>query len=376
MWFTRYLQQDFNTLLEKGRVLVLYGPRRVGKTSLLEKLLPAYKGNVFSSTGDDLSLHDVFRSRNISKLKSAFQKYDLVFIDEAQNIPEIGLGLKMLVDHVPHIRVVASGSSSFDLSNRLGEPLTGRQRVRHLYPISMYEFAQQFGGMDFYLRLEEFLIFGTFPEVLNKSSNEDRIEHLITLRDSYLLKDLLMLENIKNSAKIIDLLQLLAFQIGKQVSSTELGNALGMSKNTVDRYLDLLEKVFIIKRVRGFSRNLRTEIAKLPRYYFWDCGLRNAIVNNFNLLKYRDDKGMLWENFLFIERQKLNEYTHHYANTYFWRTYDRKEIDYIEESGGELHGYEFKWGDKKVAAPKIWLQTYDKSFFETINKENFLEFIT
>jgi len=376
MWYNRYLESCWDDILDQGRVLVLHGPRRVGKTSLIEKYLSTYKGNLFKSTGEDLSLHEVFRAQSITKLQSFFHNYELVFIDEAQQIPKVGLGLKMLVDHVPHVRVIASGSSSFDLSNKLGEPLTGRQRIRLLYPLSMYELLPQLGGMQVHQRLEEFLIFGSFPEILDKPTIDDKVEYAKTLRDSYLLKDLLILENLKNSTKIVDLLKLLAFQIGKEVSSAELGNSLGMSKNTVERYLDLLEKVFIIIRVRGFSRNLRKEIAKTSRFYFWDNGIRNAIVNNFSSLKNRSDQGMLWENFLFIERQKLNAYTRRFANYYFWRTYDRQEIDYIEESGGELHGYDFKWDDKPVKPPKLWLNTYENSFFQAITKENYLEFIT
>ncbi len=374
MWYNRYLESSWDDVLDQGRVLVLYGPRRVGKTSLVEKYLSTYPGKLFKSTGEDLALHELFQARNVSQLQAFFQNYDLIFIDEAQHIPHIGLGLKMLIDHLPKVRIIASGSSSFDLSNKLGEPLTGRQRIRLLYPLSMYELMPELGGMAIHQRLEEFLVYGTFPEILNTPTIVDKIEYIKTLRDSYLLKDLLMMENLKNSTKIIDLLKLLAFQIGKEVSSTELGTILGMSKNTVDRYLDLLEKVFIITKVRGFNRNLRKEVAKTPRYYFWDNGIRNAIINNFNSLATRDDIGMLWENFLFIERQKRNAYTRHYANIYFWRTYDRQEIDYVEEYGGELHGYEFKWGHKVVRPPKLWLDTYEKSFFRVINKENYFDF--
>lgn len=376
MWYNRYLEPLWDNVLEKGRVLVVHGPRRVGKTSLVEKYLSTFEGKIFKSTGEDLSLHELFTARSITKFQSLFGHYDLVFIDEAQHIPNVGLGLKMLVDHLPKVRIMASGSSSFDLSNKIGEPLTGRQRIRLLYPLSMYEMIQQFGGMELHQRLEEFLIYGTFPETLTRPTIIDKIEYIKTLRDSYLLKDLLMLENLKNSTKIIDLLKLLAFQIGKEVSSTELGNTLGMSKNTVDRYLDLLEKVFIITKVRGFNRNLRKEVAKTPRYFFWDNGIRNAIINNFNSLQTRDDVGMLWENFLFIERQKRNAYARHYANIYFWRTYDRQEIDYVEESGGVLHGYEFKWGNKKVRPSKLWLDTYANSTFNVINKENYIDFLT
>jgi len=277
---------------------------------------------------------------------------------------------------MPSIKVIASGSSSFDLSNKLGEPLTGRQRIGVIYPLSMLELSEQFGPMEIQTRLDEFMVFGTFPETLNIQSDLEKVEYLSTLRDSFLLKDLLVLESIKNASKLTSLLKLLAFQIGKEVSITELSNTLGLAKHTVERYLDLLEKVFVIKRVGGFSRNLRKEITKTFRYYFWDNGIRNALINNFNHLDSRDDIGMLWENFIFSERLKRNTYKRRYANYYFWRTYDRQEIDFIEEYGGELAGYEFKWAAKEAKKPKLWLDTYDKSHFETINKANFLPFIT
>ncbi len=283
-----------------------------------------------------MTLAEIFQSQNVQRIKSSFAAYDLVVIDEAQHIPNVGLGLKLLVDHLPETRVIASGSSSFDLSNKLGEPLTGRHRIAILYPLAMLELKAQFGPMEVMQRLDEFMIYGTFPETLAMKDEKDRIENLMILRDSYLLRDLLMLENIRSSAKIFQLLKLLAFQIGREVSLNELSNALDIAKHTVERYLDLLEKVFIIKKVSGFSWNLRKEVVKTNRYYFLDNGIRNAVINNFNPLVSRDDVGMLWENFVFSERLKRNTYQRHYANYYFWRTYDRKEIDFVEEYGGGL----------------------------------------
>ena len=376
MWLDRYYESQLEKNLQPGKVFILYGSRRAGKTSLIKKYLSNFNGRCFLGTGEDLLVREIFESASIQRITNSFKEYDLIVIDEAQNIPGIGLGLKMLVDSLPTKKIIASGSSSFDLSNKLGEPLTGRQRIGVLYPLSMLEIKNQYGAMEMQARLEEFLIYGTFPEILTIKSELEKIEYLNTLRDSYLLKDLLVLEHIRNSSKLTQLLRLLAFQIGKEVSINELSNTLGIAKITVERYLDLLEKVFIIKRVGGFSRNLRKEITKSQRFYFLDNGIRNALVNNFNHIESRDDIGMLWENFIFSERLKRNTYRKHYANIYFWRTYDRQEIDYIEEYGGELWGYEFKWGTKDARKPKLWLETYDKSQFNTINRENFIEFLT
>lgn len=376
MWYQRFYENEIESYLIPGKVFVLFGLRRSGKTALIQKFLSGYSGKYFMGTGEDMTLAEIFLSQSVQRIKSAFETYDLVIIDEAQHIPEIGLGLKLLVDHLPYLKIIASGSSSFDLSNKLGEPLTGRQRIGILYPISMLEIKDQFGPMEIIQRLEEFMIFGTFPETLTYKAEKDKIEYLMTLRNSYLLKDILILENIRNSSKLHQLLKLLAFQIGREVSLNELSNSLGIAKNTVDRYLDLLEKVFIIKKVGGFSRNLRKEVTKTNRYYFLDNGIRNVLINNFNHFDSRDDIGMLWENFLFAERLKRNTYQRYYANYYFWRTYDRKEIDFVEEYGGELRGYEFKWGEKFSSAPKDWLETYANAHFKTINRTNFLEFVT
>ncbi len=376
MWYQRFYEQKLESYLQPGKVFVLYGLRRAGKTSLIQKLLSTYNGKYFFGTGEDLRVQEILSSQQATRITSSFSGYDLVVIDEAQYIPNVGLGLKILVDHLPSVRVIASGSSSFDLSNKLGEPLTGRQRIGVLYPLSLLELKQQFGAMEILQQLNELLVFGTFPEVLQLKNNNDKIEYLHTLRDSYLLKDLLMLESIKNAAKLNSLLRLIAFQIGKQVSLNELSKMLELSKHTISRYLDLLEKVFIIKRVEGFSRNLRKEIRKTCRYYFWDNGIRNALINNFNYPEHRDDIGMLWENFIFTERLKRNTYRRHYANYYFWRTYSRQEIDFVEEYGGKLDGYEFKWRPATKKAPKVWLETYPNASFTIVHNENFWDFVT
>ena len=374
-WYNRFYEQKFPGLLNAGKVLLVYGPRRAGKTSLIKHFLSDYRGKYYSGVGEDMALRELIRSQEVSRITGAFKGYQLVVIDEAQKIPNISTGLKILVDNLPQLQIIASGSSSFKLSSQLGEPLTGRYRSMFLYPLAMLELNEQFGGMDILERLEEFLVFGTYPEAMLLGNHLDKQEFLVNLRNSYLFKDILELDNIRNADKLSDLLKLLAFQIGKEVSLNELGNTLGLAKQTVERYLELLEKTFVIRKVRGFSRNLRKEIAKSSRYYFLDNGVRNALINNFNDLSTRDDTGMLWENFLFVERMKKRCYSRIFANDYFWRTYDQQEIDLVEEREGRLWGYEFKWGKKRPKIPKAWLETYENAQFECINKENFLDFI-
>jgi len=375
IWYNRYLETQTDSVLKKGKVFVLYGPRRVGKTELIRKVISAFSGKIFSGSGDNQEVRELLSTQKLSQLQSAFGSYEMVFIDEAQRIPEAGYGLKLLIDHFPEMIILVTGSSSFDLSNKIGEPLTGRNIVRNLFPISVLELNKQFGGMYVLQKLEELLIYGAYPDVLNASSADNKKEYLMSIRDSYLLKDILELESIKNPSKLSDLLKLLAFQIGREVSLNELSNSLGIAKQSVERYLDLLEKTFIIKKVGGFSRNLRKEVVKTARYFFWDNGVRNALINNFNLLSQRNDLGMLWENFLYMERLKTKSYKRLFSNDYFWRTYDRQEIDLIEDRDGQLFGYEFKWKPQKVKAPKAWVDAYPNSEFQVISKDNFLEFL-
>ncbi|HEX7585480.1 MAG TPA: ATP-binding protein [Prolixibacteraceae bacterium] len=374
-WYKRYLESQTDSVLKKGKVFVLYGPRRVGKTELIKKMIVGFSGKIYSGSGDNQEVRELLSAQKLSQLQSAFGSYQLIFIDEAQRIPEAGYGLKLLIDHFPEMIIVVTGSSSFDLSNKIGEPLTGRNTVRNLFPISVLELNEQYGGMFVLQKLEDLLIYGAYPEVLNASSADDKKEYLMSIRDSYLLKDILELESIKNPSKLSDLLKLLAFQIGQEVSLNELSNNLGIAKQSVERYLDLLEKTFIIKKVGGFSRNLRKEVVKTARYFFWDNGIRNALINNFNLLSQRNDLGMLWENFLYMERLKTKSYQRIFSNDYFWRTYDQQEIDLVEDRDGKLYGYEFKWQPKKVKAPKAWSEAYPGSEFQVISKENFLEFL-
>ncbi len=374
-WFKRFYEDTEEMLLQKGKVFVVLGPRRVGKTKLIEKLISQYKGKVYSGTGDNLDLREVLSTQRLQKIKSVMGPYDLIFIDEAQRIPDIGYSVKLLVDSFPEKIIILTGSSSFDLSGQLGEPLTGRQKQKKLFPLSVIELEKQFGGMFLIENMEELLIFGSYPEVLKQDSIIDKKEYLLSIRDSYLLKDIFELEEIKFRNKLFDLLRLLAFQIGHEVSMNELANKLGIAKQSVERYLSLLEKVFVVKRLGGFSRNLRNEVTKSSRFYFFDNGVRNAIINNFNPIHSRDDVGMLWENFMVMERLKKQEYQRLFSNNYFWRTYDQNEIDFVEEREGRLFAFEFKYGAHKAKEPKQWRKAYPDSEFKVVTSHNFLEFL-
>ncbi len=373
-WIRRYYEDKFTDLLEEEKVLVLHGSRQVGKTSLINRIL-ADKTDVFRGDGDDFDLKEILNSQRLSAISNALGGYKVIFIDEAQKINNIGEAVKLLIDHSQDLKVILTGSSSFRLSGKLGEPLTGRQNVHLLFPLSVPELDRHIGRMDLLRNIDKLLVYGCYPEVFIAENNEKRIKYLLNLRNSLLLRDILELENIRNASKLFDLLRLIAFQIGMEVSLNELSKQLGLAKQTVEKYLDLLEKVFIIKKIQGYSRNLRKEITKTYRYFFWDNGVRNALINNFNPLRMRNDEGMLWENFLFTERLKTQEYFNIHANNYFWRTYDRKEIDMVEERDGILYGYEFKLHAKKIKAPKLWKDTYPEAEYKVIDRDNFVDFL-
>ena len=374
MYIPQVQANRLKNLLKPGKVIIIYGPRRVGKTTLIKKLLEN-ESNALFVTGEDIFVQKILSSQSLEQLKRFVGNKDLLVIDEAQEIPNIGLNLKLIVDHLPHVRVIATGSSAFDLANKTGEPLTGRKQTLKMFPLSQIELGNIETSSETAARLESRLIYGSYPEVVIFKSDEERKSYLLELVSSYLLKDILIFEDVKKSKKMIDLLILIAFQIGKEVSYSELATNLGINKATVERYLDLLEKVFVIINVRGFSRNLRSEVSKTSRYYFYDNGIRNALLNNFNAIYQRSDIGQLWENYLVSERLKCQEYRTIFSHNYFWRTYDQKEIDWLEEREGKLFAYEFKWNEKKVNCPKLFLETYPNSTFECINHANYLEFI-
>jgi uncharacterized protein len=371
-------QKQLKNLKDKvgpGKVMVIYGPRRVGKTTLVKKFIESIPEKVLLVNGDDIVVREYLESQSIEKLRDFVGSYPMLIVDEAQYVREIGLNLKIIVDQIPNIHVIATGSSSFDLAKDNGEPLTGRKSVLKLLPLTQMEIGCVETPHQTKANLESRIIYGTYPEVVLMRSNTERQEYLRELVSAYLFKDILQLEGIRYADKLQRLIQLLAFQIGKEVSLTDLGSQLGMSKNTIERYLDLLEKVFVIYKRSGFSRNLRKEITKTHRYYFYDNGIRNALINNFNLLNIRDDIGQLWANYVITERLKKQEYHRQAVNAYFWRTYDKKEIDLVEESEGHLSGFEVKWKKEGIKPPKDWPAAYPDATFEVINQENYLTFI-
>lgn len=362
--------------VEKNKVVVLYGPRQVGKTTLLNQYL-LDKNNYILKTGDDIPFSHDFSTCSLDLLRKMIPAHSLLIIDEAQKIPNIGRALKLVIDNIDGVEVIVTGSSSFDLANTTDESLTGRKKVITLYPLSMEELLNnKLSQYDLDKKLEDFMIYGLYPEVYLMTTHNEKVEKVTELANSYLLKDILSFDTIKNSRVMFDLLKLIAFQAGSLVSTTELASQLGVDKKTVARYLDLLEKSFVLYRLNGFSSNLRKEITKMSKYYFYDLGIRNALIANFNAFSDRNDVGMLWENFLLIERIKKNSYLRRPVNYYFWRTYEKQEIDLIEESGGSLAAFEFKYSpSKKSKVPKDWLNSYQSSSFNIINKGNYTEFI-
>jgi predicted AAA+ superfamily ATPase len=358
-----------------GKVVVVYGARRVGKTTLLKKFTESLTEEFLFVNGDDIVVRQYLESQSIEKLREFVGNQSLLIVDEAQYVRQIGLNLKIIVDQIPEVRVIATGSSSFDLAKDIGEPLTGRKYVLKLLPLAQMEISQTEKPHETKANLESRLIFGSYPEVVLLGGNKDRQDYLRELLSSYLFKDIFQLEGIRHADKLQRLLHLLAFQIGKEVSLAELGRQLSMSKNTVERYMDLLEKVFVIYKRGGFSKNLRKEITKNHRYYFYDNGVRNALISNFNPLALRNDTGDLWENYVMAERMKRQEYLRQSVNAYFWRTYDKKEIDLVEEHEGRLFGFEFKWKPRRGKAPKEWETAYPGASFEVIHQDNYLDFI-
>jgi predicted AAA+ superfamily ATPase len=368
-------EQILKDLLDSGKIVLLYGPRQAGKTTLSKMIIEKTGLNPLIINADQAKYVDVLSSLDLLKLKSLVSGYDLIFIDEGQRVPDIGLNLKILHDEIPDLKVLVTGSSSFLLSGRVTESLTGRKKVHTLLPLSIEELSQHFNPFEINEQLEERLIYGSYPEVVKLKGYHEKEEYLREISSSYIYKDILELESIRYPLKIRDLLRLLAFQVGSQVSIHELGKQLAMNRETIERYLYLLEQSFVIYRLSAFSRNLRKEVAKSDKFYFFDNGIRNIIVDNMNLLKARNDVGALWENFILSERKKLLLFNRQHASSYFWRTYSGSEIDYIEERNTELFAYEIKYGKAKGSLPKTWQNEYGSNF-ELINRENYLSFVT
>ncbi|KKR69958.1 MAG: hypothetical protein UU12_C0033G0009 [Candidatus Woesebacteria bacterium GW2011_GWA2_40_7b] len=366
---------DLNKLLKKGKVVVIYGPRRVGKTTLISNFVKNTKLKYRFNSGDNIETRNIFSSQSLEAISGYVEGYDLIAIDEAQRIPNVGLGLKILVDNFPNLFVVITGSASLDLSYKIGEPLVGRKYTYRLYPLWVGELSINKTPFEINEQKAERMIFGSYPEVINASTVSEKIKILEENVSSYLFKEIIEIEQIGNTKLLLDLLKLIAFQVGNQVSLTELGKSLGVDRKTVQKYLNLFEQAFILYNLRGFSRNLRKEVTKKSKYYFWDNGIRNAIIKNFNDLGTRDDVGALWENYLISERLKKQEYKQIYSSNYFWRTWEGQEIDWVEERDGKIHGFEFKWKESNLKAPSQWLNTYSNATFQTVNQENYLEFV-
>lgn len=368
----------FNSIKEdffKGKALILTGPRQVGKTTLLRQIVSDFEPNeTLFLNCDEPETRQMLENVSSAELRSIIGNKRIVLIDEAQRVENIGITLKLIVDNIRDIQLIATGSSAFDLRNRLNEPLTGRKFEYKLYPFSTSELIAATSYLEEKSLLERRMIYGMYPDVVNNPSDSQKI--LFELTNSYLYKDILMYKDIRQPEALSKLLVAIALQLGSEVSSHELGNMIGLKSETVERYLDLLEKVFVIFRLPSFSRNMRQELKKSRKVYFYDNGVRNALIQNFKSLELRTDTGALWENFLISERKKHNEYNRLYANTYFWRTHTMQEIDYIEEHDGKLFAYEFKWNEKRSAKlPNSFAEAYPNHEFQIISRTNYLEFI-
>jgi uncharacterized protein len=373
----RAVLAEFHKKVIPNKVLVLLGARRVGKTELIKNYLETIPQNTYLQlNGEDINDANLLKERSVNNYRQLLTNIDLLVVDEAQNIPEIGLKLKLIVDTIEGIKIIVTGSSMFDLGNKIGEPLVGRKNTIYLFPLAQMEFSAVENYKTTTEKLEQRLLFGSYPELEQYDDWNDKKEYIYQIINSYLLKDILLFDGIKNSDKIYDLLRLIAFQIGKEVSLLELSTQLQLSKNTVANYLDLLSKVFILFKIEGFSRNLRKEITKSSRWYFFDNGIRNGLINNFNKIEDRNDIGGLWENYLTSERVKKQNYNKLYTYNYFWRTYDQQELDWLEEANGNLHGFEFKWNEnRKAKIPTAFAKAYPEASFEVVNKGNYLDFI-
>ncbi len=360
----------------RQKVSLLVGARRVGKTELLLKIKEHFSNNCVWLNGEDEDAELILKERTVANYTRLLMDKKLLIIDEAQYIPDIGRKVKLMIDEIKPLHIIITGSSSFDLQQTAGEPLVGRSITNIMHPVAQMELSDTENALQTRQNLADKLIFGSYPEVLGISSITEKQQYLKELVTTYLLKDILAFEDIRSPQKMKDLLMLLALQVGKEVSLEELGRNLGISKNTVERYLDLLSKVFVIYKRGGYSKNLRKEIVKSNRWYFVDNGVRNALINNFNLLPLRQDVGLLWENYILSERMKYNDYRLRVVNSYYWRTYDQQEIDLIEEANDLIEAFETKWKEKPVKKPAAFARAYIDSAFHVIHQNNYLPYIT
>ncbi len=363
------------SLLDDGKIIILYGPRQTGKTTLVRAVLDGIQLKKMSINADERKYHQPFSQSDLAAMNEVIGDAELLFIDEAQQIPEIGINLKILHDQRRDLKIIATGSSSFDLANRTQESLTGRTRTYRLLPIAINELRESTTDFELKQHIDQYLLYGMYPEVLTMTGSTRKIEHLVELTTAYLYKDVLSFTAIKHSDKVHKLLQLIALQIGSSVSINKLANALDISHETVSHYLDLLEKSFVIFRRPAYSKNLHKEISKMDKIYFYDTGIRNALLENFTSLDLRTDKGVLWENFIVAERLKKHTYQNKLIRSYYWRVYTGAEIDLIEEENGALSAFEIKSNEKRVTAPQSWKEGYPGTPIHTINRNNWLNYV-
>ncbi len=377
MAIERALKQQIVDRIKPQKVMLIYGARRVGKTLLLHEILDEYTGKKLLLNGESADTIRMIADKSISNYRRLFSGIELLAIDEAQHIPDIGMKLKLMVDEVPNLAIIATGSSSFDLQNQAGEPLVGRCTRFMLTPLSIAELSKQQTVYETITNIDKHLVYGCYPELTSIESAAEQARYLTDIVDSYLLKDILAIDGVKNAQKLHDLLRLIAYQVGSEVSIDELGKQLALSRNTVDRYLDLLQKVFVLYSIGGYSKNLRKEITKSSKWYFQDTGIRNAVINDFRPFSERSsiEQGALWENFIISERMKLKHNCLSNRNLYFWRTYDQQEIDLIEAENAQLVAFEMKSGKKNPKAPKAFAEAYPDATFNIVNRDNFLDFI-
>lgn len=369
----RQLEEIISQKLFTGKAIILLGPRQTGKTTLLSGIANAFGDHLYLN-GDDFMVRNQLEKASVTELRQIIADHKLVFIDEAQRVKNVGIILKLITDGFKDVQLLVSGSSALELSNEMNEPLTGRKWEYTLFPVSFWELRNYKGSLGSLTQLEQRIIFGMYPEVINKPGHERELLNLIS--DSYLYKDLLSNKGIRKPEILQKLLVALALQIGNEVSLNELSNTLQIDKNTVSNYIDLLEKAFVVFKLHPLSRNLRNEINTSKKIYFYDNGIRNVLINNFNPPELRNDTGQLWENFLMSERLKFNHYNFNYCNKYFWRTHQKQEIDYIEESDGIFRTFEFKWTKKKsVKIPTVFEETYKNNTFTVITKDNYFDFL-
>jgi predicted AAA+ superfamily ATPase len=373
MSVTRSIQKRVEEALFKGKIVVVYGARQVGKTTLVKQILENHPAKSLYINCDERDVRDALTDKTSTELRAFLGDRALVVIDEAQRVKNIGMTLRLLADNYPDMQVIAAGSSSFELSNSIAEPLTGRKKEFFLHAFSLEELSQIYNSLEIDRLLEDRLVYGMYPAVvINPSERESIIRELAS---SYSYKDVLAYQDIRNPELLEKILQALALQIGNEVSYLELAQAVGANKATVESYIRILEQAYIIFRLSPFSRNARNELKRKRKIYFYDLGIRNALINNLNPVNIRPDVGALWENFMIVERMKRNHNRGISANAYFWRTTDGQEIDYVEESAGKLCAYEFKWRKKKASVPKSFALGYPKSEFSVLHRENYREFL-